>query len=516
MRIGIYNRWLSTLGGGEKHSLAIAEYLSHKHDVDVLSHKPVSKELAEKTLALDLSRVNFVIIPEQSSLGISAVSRDYDLFINASYMDVFPALSKHSAILVYFPGKLNWHIAVRRKIKQLSRRLFQLPDMLAGIQTFEMTESGFCWYLDTVARLRIPTSRRNIHISFDVYGLDPQISQIRVCINNHSFDLIELKKGTSATHCEVCISPIQGKNQEINIESVGKVKPDGRPKLRIENINIDLPAYQFYRTVFEHRFKGWAIRLQYNPPAYAVLDYLKTYDIIWANSEYSRKWIRKYWHCDSHVLYPLVDVDLLAPATKRQQIINVGRFFSGNHNKKHIEMIQTFREMVDDGLKGWELHLVGGTMADEIHQKYYEQVCQAAKGYPIFIHPNAPRAELVRLYAESAIYWHASGYGENESRDPDRFEHFGITTVEAMASGCCPVVIDKGGQPEIVEQGINGYLWQTLDELKTMTLLLIRDTQMRERISIQAVSTSKRFGKATFHKQLDIFMRYIEEEIAEE
>jgi len=42
-------------------------------------------------------------------------------------------------------------------------------------------------------------------------------------------------------------------------------------------------------------------------------------------------------------------------------------------------------------------------------------------------------------------------------------EHFGITTVEAMAAGCVPLVYDSGGQAEIVSSGYNGYrLFATL------------------------------------------------------
>ena len=41
------------------------------------------------------------------------------------------------------------------------------------------------------------------------------------------------------------------------------------------------------------------------------------------------------------------------------------------------------------------------------------------------------------------------------------FEHFGITTVEAMAAGCVPVVIDKADQREIVRHVTDGYRWTT-------------------------------------------------------
>ncbi len=54
-------------------------------------------------------------------------------------------------------------------------------------------------------------------------------------------------------------------------------------------------------------------------------------------------------------------------------------------------------------------------------------------------------------------------------------EHFGITTGEAMSAGCVPVVINKGGQPEIVRDGVDGFVWNDSRELKEITLKLITD-----------------------------------------
>ncbi len=39
------------------------------------------------------------------------------------------------------------------------------------------------------------------------------------------------------------------------------------------------------------------------------------------------------------------------------------------------------------------------------------------------------------------------------------FTFSGMTTPEAMSAGCVPVVIRKGGQPEIVRHGLDGFLW---------------------------------------------------------
>ena len=52
-----------------------------------------------------------------------------------------------------------------------------------------------------------------------------------------------------------------------------------------------------------------------------------------------------------------------------------------------------------------------------------------------------------------------------------------------MAAGCVPIVINRGGQREIVEHGVTGFLWNTLDELKRYTLLVARDPALRSRVA---------------------------------
>ena len=52
----------------------------------------------------------------------------------------------------------------------------------------------------------------------------------------------------------------------------------------------------------------------------------------------------------------------------------MGRFFAGDHNKKHMVMVRAFKEMVDNGLENWEFHLVGGSTPGDIHQKYLADV----------------------------------------------------------------------------------------------------------------------------------------------
>ena len=121
-----------------------------------------------------------------------------------------------------------------------------------------------------------------------------------------------------------------------------------------------------------------------------------------------------------------------------------------------------------------------------------------ADGLPVVLHPDASGAELRDLYARASIFWHAAGLGEDPERHPDRFEHFGITTVEAMSAGAVPVVIDAAGQIEIVDHGVDGYRFAGLDDLVTHTERLIDDPDWLATLSSAAERRARDFGWDAF------------------
>ena len=55
------------------------------------------------------------------------------------------------------------------------------------------------------------------------------------------------------------------------------------------------------------------------------------------------------------------------------------------------------------------------------------------------------------------------GFGIDPEKNPENTEHFGMTTLEAMSSGCIPLVVPYGGQREIVED--SQFFFETMDEL---------------------------------------------------
>jgi glycosyltransferase involved in cell wall biosynthesis len=109
----------------------------------------------------------------------------------------------------------------------------------------------------------------------------------------------------------------------------------------------------------------------------------------------------------------------------------------------------------------------------------------------------------------SKIFWHAKGYSHDENTEPAELEHFGITTVEAMSAGCVPVVINKGGQREIVNDGTNGFLWDTPEELIEKTISLLRDPEKCRIMSKNAGETVDRYSFDEFTKKLRLLLDQI-------
>lgn len=227
-------------------------------------------------------------------------------------------------------------------------------------------------------------------------------------------------------------------------------------------------------------------------------------DTIFYNSEYTKTFNRNFLPKKTKIIYP--PVRLYPKEIKKKNIIlHVGRFRIKNvaqvddYKKQHI-MINSFKEMVDAGLKDWKF-LLAVSIKDEDREKF-EQMKRETVGYPIEFVINVPNDKLWNFYSEAKIYWHASGFGEDLEKNPERAEHFGISTVEAMGAGAVPVVINAGGQTEIVESNKNGFLWNSLAELKGKTLELINNHVLLEKMSKMAVERANFFGSDKFCSKL--------------
>lgn len=230
---------------------------------------------------------------------------------------------------------------------------------------------------------------------------------------------------------------------------------------------------------------------------------LKKIEHIVCNSAFTKKYIDQTYGVESKILYPPVDVESFQSEKKKNVILTVGRFFSPSHPKKQEQMIEAFKKFSQE-IKNWKFVLAGGVTGAS--QDEVERLKGAIRDYNIEIVTDLSFEKLKNLYSTAKIYWHAAGYGENLEKNPDRAEHFGITTVEAMAGGCVPIVFCGGGQQEIVEDGVNGFFWSTSGELIEKTRFVVNNIDIQKVVSAAAIQKSKIYSKERFFESLKLLV----------
>ena len=515
MKVGVYNRWLHTFGGGERHSCMAAAVLAEEHEVELISHRGLDKAELGRRLNVDLDRVGLRVVPAMPANRFREFTREYDLFVNASFMTGQPAAAERRMMLVLFPSPMDKSLGgrLRRWVGQGIIRELLLPEYIDGF--YDVQELGEGWFrystADATVRLRNPRRGRDVQVEVMLGNFRPaELGAVEAAamVEGETVGRVTLEpeKGTYRWWLvDVPARLTGGRLLDLTIKAptynpqTDRGEDDNREiAVAVTDAAVLHPRHGLYKLLFRKLFRGLGLRLE-GVTEYASLDYLDSYDLICPISEFSRKWMHEYWGKDGPILYPPVGVGDFAPGEKAKVILSVGRFFgAGGHSKRHDTLIEAFKQMVAKNpkdLAGWELHVAGNRGTRPVDAEYYAGLERAAAGAPVVLHPDLPFADLQELYARAAIYWHASGYGQDERKNPVKFEHFGITTVEAMAAGCVPVVINRGGQPELVTAGVNGALWETLDELAERTAEIIADDVTRERLAARAVVSAERFSE---------------------
>jgi len=130
------------------------------------------------------------------------------------------------------------------------------------------------------------------------------------------------------------------------------------------------------------------------------------------------------------------------------------------------------------------------------------------------------RSELENFFAESRT--HFVGYLTGKelatafaSADafifPSRSETLGLVLLEAMAAGCPVVAARSGGIPDIVTDGVNGYLFDPSDELGAVaaTERLLSHRAERESLRQKARQEAERWSWEAATHQLQRFYQSV-------
>jgi len=225
------------------------------------------------------------------------------------------------------------------------------------------------------------------------------------------------------------------------------------------------------------------------------------YQRVICNSEFTQKYLDPSLSIQRSVVYPPVDIERMNETVKTNTILSVGRFSALYGAKKHEVLLQAFRKAQrNNDLAGWKMVIAGGLLPSD--RPYLHQLKTMAKGLPVEFYANCTFRSLQSLYGTASIYWHAAGVGFDPEKFPEKMEHFGITTIEAMSAGCVPVVYAAGGQTDIVENNKSGYLWRNEKEFLTYNLKLVNNMNLLTGISKNAVRRAAYFSYKNFKKRV--------------
>lgn len=95
---------------------------------------------------------------------------------------------------------------------------------------------------------------------------------------------------------------------------------------------------------------------------------------------------------------------------------------------------------------------------------------------------------------------------------PSRTETLGLVLLEAMAAGCPVVAARSGGIPDIVTDGVNGYLFEPTADIQgaiTATVRLLQEKQECDMIRQNARKEAERWGWANATRQLQDYYQKV-------
>lgn len=501
MKIGIYNRYWNTCGGGENYTGSVAEILSRDHEVELISVEPVDWSRLESRLHLDLSRCTMREWPNEPCERLSPLSSYYDLFVNSTYSSSIMPRSKMSALICYFPHRIDALSSMRGRARQWVR------DLLAGNKR---------------SLLRINRLRGKAVVPMTgVYGVEPDgrawvgSEAVLMMPAASSFEIPlwpEAYNGIEAIRVDGEELPWRVEENILHVECRKSDKRQDRlfsivcKPMVMSELGLSSDSRRL-GVCIDTRSLNWGGELARK--VHTPRESLLAYDRVISISHFTSEWIDRRWRLSSTELQPPIDTGLFAldsSTPKEKIILTVGRFFAGGHNKKHHEIASAFIRMRQEGVipDGWRLVFVGSRHREhQMHLDYFDRLTELCSGHPIDIRPDLPFADLLTHYRKASIYWHGAGWGERVEQFPERFEHFGMTTCEAMACACVPVVFDAAGQQEIVASEELGFRYSNYEMLaEQMGGLVNASPESLAEIGKRAQVSIGRFARASFQERV--------------
>ncbi len=208
-------------------------------------------------------------------------------------------------------------------------------------------------------------------------------------------------------------------------------------------------------------------------------------DYFIANSKETKKRIQKFYRRDATVIYPPVSIPKRLTINYELPTMNYYVTVSRLARAKHVDILVKAANKYKFNLK------IVGTGRDEEYLK-------SIAGQTVTFLGNPSDRELAEIYKHAKAFLFASVD-----------EEFGIAPVEAMGCGLPVIAYKSGGVPEYIEDGVNGYLFNELNEnalIKKINKFSSLSKKEYLEMSRSARKTAEQFTEEKFKKRLLNFL----------
>jgi len=210
--------------------------------------------------------------------------------------------------------------------------------------------------------------------------------------------------------------------------------------------------YEYSRQNNVHILKRPLFDLWVKYNRYLSKKYIKNAGLIVSNSKNTQKRVKKYLNLESTIINPPVDTSKYKFNKSGNYWLSVNRLI----NHKRIEMqINAFKKLPKEKL------IIVGSYEQAKHFSIYSNYLNRIKTNNVELIHWVDQKKLQELYSQCKGFI-------TTSQDED----FGMTAVEAMASGKPVIAPNEGGYQETIVQGVTGHLIDNIDEKKLIKAVL--------------------------------------------
>jgi len=266
------------------------------------------------------------------------------------------------------------------------------------------------------------------------------------------------------------------------------------PWTNISYIHFPFLNHYFYKAKFPYLKSRNILPVGGLPYALLEKNFIN-YDkkLILANSRYTAQEIRRFHGIKAEVLYPPVtsnmfnnDPKIFDKNKRKNLVVTISRFSPG----KELEKIPYTASLTEK-----EIHFaIIGRVHDRGTLLTLQRLTRRlglTNRIKFFL--DVPKTKMKKILETAKVYFHTM-VGE----------HFGISIVEAMATGCIPIVHNSGGAKEFVPKHLR---YNNIHEAAEKIMKEIYEWTPRKALNI--VEIAERFREENFSKEfMKLFKRY--------